>query len=92
MQFSWDENKRAHNLEKHGLDLLNAGRLFDGRPVYIYSSPRKEEMRFVSVGLIEMTFVAGVWVERNGSVRLISLRRARDAEKRAYRDLHGGRD
>ena len=36
MEFEWDENKRAANLRKHGVDLLAGTALFDGRPVYVY--------------------------------------------------------
>lgn len=34
MDFEWDEKKRSMNLRVHGLDLMDAARLFDGRPVY----------------------------------------------------------
>jgi uncharacterized DUF497 family protein len=88
MLFSWDENKRAANLKKHSLDLIEAGELFDGRPIYTYPSPREDENRFVSVGLIHDILVAGVWMERDGIIRLISLRRARDGEKRTYREIY----
>jgi uncharacterized DUF497 family protein len=30
VEFEWDESKRAINLERHGLDLLDATLLFDG--------------------------------------------------------------
>ncbi|MGC2277955.1 MAG: hypothetical protein WA571_18220 [Candidatus Binatus sp.] len=36
MDFEWDENKRAINLMEHSLDLIDATRLFDGRPVFTY--------------------------------------------------------
>ena len=58
--------------------------LFDGRKVYSYPSVRGEEKRYVTVGLLESNIVAVVWVERGANIRLISLRRARDAEKRVY--------
>jgi uncharacterized DUF497 family protein len=89
MRFAWDEAKRASNLAKHGIDLLQARQLFDGRPVFTYPSPRGEEARFVSVGMLDHRMVAVVWLEREGDIRLISLRRARDAEKRKHRELHG---
>jgi uncharacterized DUF497 family protein len=34
MDFEWDEKKRARNLAEHGLDLIDAIPLFDGRPVF----------------------------------------------------------
>ena len=89
MLFEWDENKREANAGKHSLDLLDGIALFDGRAVYSYPSPRGDEQRSVTVGLLDGEFVALVWTERGEAIRLISLRRARDAEKRAYRARFG---
>ena len=89
MDFEWDEKKRAMNLRVHGLDFIDATRLFDGRPVYSYPSPRQGEERFVTVGLLADQFFAVVWTERTKAIRLISFRRARDAEERKYIALFG---
>jgi len=89
MPFELDERKRAANLAKHRMDLRDAEVLFDGRPVFTYSSQRGDELRFVTVGLFTGLFVAVVWTKRADVVRLISLRRARDGEKRAYRESNG---
>lgn len=89
MEYEWDENKRQGNITKHGLDFRDAIVLFDGRPVYNYRSVRRGEGRVVTVGLLVGRFVAVVWTERSSAVRLISMRRARDEEKRAYRALFG---
>jgi uncharacterized DUF497 family protein len=87
MDFEWDEKKRASNLANHGLDLIEATKLFDGRPVFTYPSPRHGEERFVTVGLLTNRFFAVVWTERVEAIRLISFRRARDAEERKYRTI-----
>jgi uncharacterized DUF497 family protein len=92
MRFEWDERKRQSNMAKHGLELPDAEELFDGRPVLTTASQRGDELRFVTVGLVAGLFVAVVWTERVDVIRLISLRRARDGEKRAYRARHGGGD
>ena len=89
MDFEWDENKRATNLTEHSLDLIDATRLFDGRPVFTYPSPRHGEERFVTVGQLTNKFFAVVWTERVEAIRLISFRRARDAEERKYRTIFG---
>jgi len=89
MDFEWDEKKRAINLADHGLDLIEATKLFDGRPVFTYPSPRHGEERFVTVGLLTNRFFAVVWTERVEAIRLISFRRARDAEERKYRTIFG---
>jgi uncharacterized protein len=87
VEFEWDESKRAINLERHGLDLLDATLLFDGRSVYNYPSPRNGEKRFVTVGTFADKVFAVVWTNREAAIRLISFRRARDAEERKYRAL-----
>jgi hypothetical protein len=89
MLFEWDENKREANAAKHSIDLLEGIALFDGRAVYSYPSPRDDEQRSVTVGLLDGEFVALVWTERGEAIRLISLRRARDVEKRAHRARFG---
>jgi uncharacterized protein len=89
MDFEWDEKKRAINLGEHGLDLVDATSLFDGRPVFTYPSPRYREERFVTVGPLASRFFAVVWTERAEATRLISFRRARDAEERKYRTIFG---
>lgn len=89
MEFEWDENKREANLAKHKLDLLDGVYVFDGRNFYTYPSPRDGEERFVSVACVHDVIIALVWIERVNAVRLISLRRARDEEKRAYHARFG---
>ena len=56
MDFEWDEKKRAINLADRGLDLINATKLFDGRSVFTYPSPRHGEERFVTVGQLTNRF------------------------------------
>jgi hypothetical protein len=89
MVFEWDETKREVNRDKHKLDLIDGQYLFDGRPVVSFPSSRGDEGRFVTVGPIGPKFYAVVWTERSGATRLISFRRARDGEERAYRARFG---
>ena len=84
MEFSWDPAKREINVARHKLDLLDGQVLFDGRPVVNFPSPRDNEMRFISTGQIGTKFYSVVWTERDAMTRLISFRRARDGEERAY--------
>ena len=89
LDFEWDEAKRDANLAKHGIDFRDAVDLFDGRPIYTFPSRREAEDRYVSVGLVGDQFIAAVWIPRNDIVRIISMRRARDGEKRAHHALFG---
>jgi uncharacterized DUF497 family protein len=89
MLFEWDETKRQRNIARHGIDLIFGRRLFDGRSVVTVASPRDGELRFVTTGPIGEKLHSVVWTERGATIRLISLRRARDGEERAYRARHG---
>jgi uncharacterized DUF497 family protein len=88
MRFEWDERKRLSNAEKHGLDFLDADLVFRG-PHFDYRSPRHDEDRWVTVGMLEEREVAVVWTLRGDAIRLISFRRARHEERRQYRQLYG---
>ena len=89
MGFEWDEEKRRETLAEREIDFSGMTALFDGRPVLTYPSPRGGEERWVTVGVIERKVFAAVWTVRGENIRIIAVRRARDGEKRAYRELHG---
>ena len=48
--------------------------MFDGRPLLTVPTPRGDEERFLSVGLIEENFFAVIWTWRDGTIRLIIAR------------------
>jgi len=89
-EFEWDEAKRQANRAKHRLDFLRARLLFDGRPVLAAEGVSDQELRFRTTGLIASKFCTVIWTLRGDRIRIISFRRARDEEKRQYRQLHGG--
>ncbi len=73
-----------------GIDFLRvAFELFDGRPLLTVPTPRGEEDRFLSIGLIEGKIFAVVWTWRDDAVRIITARRARDEEEKRYRAVYG---
>ena len=83
--FEWDEAKRQANLAKHKLDFIDARLLFDGRATITARSDHPVEARFVTTAIIGGKFYTVIWTWRDDSRRIISLRRARDGEERAYR-------
>lgn len=89
IDFEWDERKRVANLDRHGIDFLRAVELFDGRPVMTIASPYPDEERFLTTGVLEDCFITAVWTFRGESLRLISVRRARDDERNAHHSRHG---
>jgi len=89
MEFEWFEDKRLATLKDRRIDFRDARLLFDGRPLYTYSSSRGNEIRFVSVGLLGHKFHAVIWMQHEGVRRIISMRRAWNAEERAFGSLYG---
>jgi len=90
MRFEWDEAKRQSNIVKHKIDFVRARLIFDGRPHFDRHSPRGSEQRFLRIAALEGRLIAVAWTWRGKDmVGIISARRARDEEERAYRHLHG---
>lgn len=83
---TFDERKRLLNLEKHGLDLADAGLVFDAANKITLLSSRHGETRKQDIALVEVLGVvlALVYVERGDEIRAISLRRASRMERAIY--------
>jgi len=90
MRFEWDDNKRVSDLDKHGIDFVDAELVFDGRSVVSVPSPYPDEVRSLTTGFVEGRLITVVWTQREDAIRFISARRARDGEIREYRALHRG--
>jgi uncharacterized DUF497 family protein len=87
--FEWDETKRLRILHERGLDFEDAIRLFDGRPMVHALSRRNDESRIVSTAEVNGKLLTIVWMWRAANQRIITFRRAHNAEERAYRQIHG---
>lgn len=85
MEFEWDEVKRQTNLEKHGVDLLDALLIFEG-PVYSYEDDRFDygEKRMVSIGYADGQLYVLVYTDREASRRVISVRKGERRDERKY--------
>lgn len=85
MEFEWDEAKRLSNLDKHGIDFLDAYEVFD-RDFVTVEDARYDygEQRFVTLGLLQGRVVAVTHTDSGDVVRLISIRKATKYEQRTY--------
>lgn len=81
----WDENKRKKGLAERGIDFVDAAITLFGR-VLEYESERFEERRFVAIGPAPETddLIAIVYTIRGAKLRIITARKARRNEQRAY--------
>jgi len=82
--FEWDENKRTLNLEKHGIDFVDAIEIFSDFSRIENESIRDDELRYQTIGIVKDVVLFVVYTHRSGVVRLISARRASKHEREAY--------
>ena len=87
MEFTWSETKRAINLRSHGLDFVDAPRVFEGA-TYTFEDDRFSygEQRFVTLGLLAGIPVSVVHTESEHEIRVISFRKATKREAQIYFD------
>ena len=85
----FDDAKRQANLAKHGLDLADAGLVYDAPNKITLCSPRQGERRLMDVAMVEIVGIVLVlvYVERDQDIRAISLRRASKQERKHYASL-----
>lgn len=85
MRVEWSEAKRESNLRKHSLDFGDARRVFGG-PVISYEDDRFDytEDSFISIGMLRTTVVVIAHTEREDAIRIISMRKATNYERRFY--------
>jgi uncharacterized protein len=85
MDFEWDEAKRLANILKHGIDFADAIAVFSGRFTEAEDLRRVYgERRFLITGETGEEVIRVVCTWRGERCRLISARRARRNERRAY--------
>lgn len=85
MEFTWSEAKRATNLKAHGLDFVDAPRVFAGA-TFTFEDDRFSygEQRFVTLGLLAGFPVSIVHTETAYEIRIISFRKATHREAQIY--------
>jgi uncharacterized protein len=88
MQFEWDENKRDANIQKHGFDFVDSREFFENNPL-IFCDTRKNygEKRYVAMGLLQHRLMIGVFTMRKSVIRMISMRKANDRERKYYEKI-----
>jgi uncharacterized DUF497 family protein len=86
----WDEEKAASNRRKHGIDFDDAFEVFTGASL-LRRSDRNREERWIAIGESEGRVIAIVFTWRGTTLRIISARRARKNESRAYHQEKMGR-
>jgi hypothetical protein len=82
--FEFDQRKSKANLDKHGIDFIEAQALWDDP--YLLEIPVKtqDEPRYLVVGRIADKHWSAIYTPRENSIRIISVRRSRKEEVAIY--------
>ena len=84
MRFEFDERKSAANKSKHGIDFIDAQALWLDENLLRIAARAADEPRFVLLGRIAGKHWSAVVTYRGEAIRLISVRRSRPREVKAY--------
>ena len=88
MHLLWDPEKRQANLDKHGLDFMDAVMVLDSRYRLDVKSFRNLELRTQAFPYVfdVLAVLTVVYVSRQSAMRIISFRPASEEERTAYHD------
>ena len=88
MEFEWDLIKNQRNIEKHGIDFVDAVCIFK-RPTLEVVDNRRDygEKRIAAMGVVEDVLLYVVYTTRAGIRRIISARRANRREREKYFEI-----
>ena len=84
MDFEFDSAKSAANLKKHGIDFIGAQALWSDPERLEVPARSLDEPRTQVIGRIGDAVWSAFTTTRDGRIRIISVRRARDEEAAAY--------
>ena len=82
--FEFDPAKSQINYEKHGIDFIEAQRLWQDPHFTVRMSNFPGEARYLGIGRIDEFIWTSIFTYHGFTIRLISVRRARYGEKVLY--------
>ena len=80
--FEFDDEKSQANLQKHGIDFIGAQCLWEDDQLLEVQARSDDEPRFVVIGRIGEKHWSAVITYRDETIRIISVRRAREKEEK----------
>jgi len=84
MEFEFDPTKSIVNKQKHGIDFLEAQRLWEDPDFLEIPAKTVDEPRFMIIGKIEEEHWSAIVTYRSDKIRIISVRRSRESERGLY--------
>jgi len=85
MDLEWDEVKRQQTLALRQMDFADVA-LIDPASLVTEQDTRHDygEARYSSYAYLDQTLINFCWTPRNGRIRIISMRKANDRERKKY--------
>lgn len=85
MELEWDENKRQDTLSRRDLDFARIA-FVDTASVVTELDVRRDygEARFSSFAYLDKVLINFCWTPRGSKLRIISMRKANDRERKKY--------
>ena len=84
MDFEYDPEKSYKNKVKHGIDFEEARMLWLDEKRFFSFSRNTGEARYALIGEWNQRVWTCIFTLRKGTIRIISVRRSRDGEKKIY--------
>jgi uncharacterized protein len=89
IKFEWEEQKYSVNKRKHGASFVEAQSVFvDGNGLLLHDPDHSsDEDRFILLGLsssLRLLVVCHTYRKNDGSIRIISARKASQSEQKQY--------
>ena len=84
MEFEFDPIKSLANAAKHGIDFIAAQALWLDPLLLVIRAKTTDEPRWIATGMIDGTHWTAIYTDRDGTTRLISVRRSRVEERQDY--------
>lgn len=84
MEFEFDASKSRSNQQKHGIDFVDAQRLWNDPDLVAVPARATDELRILIVGKIDELHWSAIITYRGDRLRIISVRRSRREEIELY--------
>jgi len=82
--FEFDPKKSESNLEKHGIDFVDAQAIWQDSDFIEVMARSDDERRALVIGMIGGRHWSAIITYRSDTIRIISVRRSRDSEVALY--------
>ena len=88
MRYSYDPEKKAENLKKHGMDFDDARSVIESAQAVTFEDRRFDygESRYITLGLLHGKVVIITTAETDKTIRIISMRKADKNEQKIYHE------